>query len=475
MPARVLTPAVLVLLVATLLTLVVRYSFVDYLADANPELALRINGSHPRALLGVARRHVERVDASDRAAGRDSTRIGQFGASLQFSPAPDQTSQTGQTSRTETALLSPETRGDTLASARALTERALAASPVNHRALTLLGRIEELTVDSGTALAPTAARFYELAARLSPRATEAHHWLLRYHFAKREYQQAARHADLLMRTVSSAGPAVIPYLTQMAERQEGRDVVGELLAGNPPWRVRFFQLLSNYITDARTPLALLLSLKATEHPPSDDELKRYVEFLIEKKFHQLAYYTWLQFLSSDQVASAGMLYNGNFASKPSGFPFDWALRSGASASAELAPLPGETGRSGLRIDFKDGRVDFAGVSQWLLLAPGRYRLGGRWRGELAGRRGLRWRAYCDPPGAGPLGETQMHLGQQATWREFELELTIPEAGCVAQQLRLELDARSASERLVRGTIWYAAMSITKRAEAAAERAGEAPK
>lgn len=468
MPARALMTAVLAVLSAALLTLVVRYSLVDYLSEADPELALRINGSHPRALLGAARRLVEKVEASDRAAGHDPTRIGQFGASLHRPTGTGQAGQAGPAGAGEGARLSPDERVDMLASARALTERSLAGNPLNHRALTLLGHIEELTVDDGSATAPSAARYYGLAARLSPRATEAHHWLMRHHFQNREYHKAASHADLLMRSVSTAGPAVVPFLAQMAERPEGRGAVEELLAGNPPWRARFFHHLSNYITDARTPLALLLPLKATEHPPSSDDLKRYVEFLMEKKFHQLAYYTWLQFLSSDEIAGAGLLYNGSFGSKPSGFPFDWTFAAGAGATAEIVPLPGETGRSGLRIDFTDGRVAFGGVSQWLLLAPGRYRLAGRWRGELAGKRGLRWRMYCDVPRPIPLAETPMQLGLQATWRELELEITIPEADCAAQHLRLELDARSASERLVRGTVWYAGMTIAKMADAVAE-------
>jgi hypothetical protein len=48
----------------------------------------------------------------------------------------------------------------------------------------------------------------------------------------------------------------------------------------------------------------------------------------------------------------------------------------------------------------------------------------------------------------------MMLGIAPIWTAFSVKLTVPDTGCPAQELRLVLAARSASEQLVSGTIWY---------------------
>ena len=58
----------------------------------------------------------------------------------------------------------------------------------------------------------------------------------------------------------------------------------------------FFHSLPRHITDARTPLNLLSELKASAARPTKKEVADYLRFLIGRKLHELAYYTWLQFL-----------------------------------------------------------------------------------------------------------------------------------------------------------------------------------
>src|SRR5262249_156467 len=107
------------------------------------------------------------------------------------------------------------------------------------------------------------------------------------------------------------------------------------------------------------------------------------------------------------------------------------------------------------------RVQFGDVHQRLVLAPGKYTLKGKYKGEVLGRRGLRWRILCADSSSALVGETPMFLGQQRVWREFEIAFTIPEKDCRSQLLRLVHDARYATEQFVTGTAWFDGLSIAR--------------
>jgi hypothetical protein len=96
-----------------------------------------------------------------------------------------------------------------------------------------------------------------------------------------------------------------------------------------------------------------------------------------------------------------------------------------------------------------------------MLAPGTYELKGHYKGEIIGRRGLQWSITCAGPARNPIGESRMFLGTARTWTDFLIPFTVPDADCRAQKLRLSLTARSASERLVSGSIWYDKMEISR--------------
>jgi hypothetical protein len=176
------------------------------------------------------------------------------------------------------------------------------------------------------------------------------------------------------------------------------------------------------------------------------------------KLYDLAYYTWLQFVPPAELAAAGLVFNGGFDRRPSDSPFDWTVRSGSGAIVDFQPFPDETNQA-LTVNFSDGRVDFGGVKQILMLSQGTYTLTGRVRGNMVGRRGLRWRISCIENAK--LAETPMHTGLIPTWQSFEITFVVPEEDCPAQQLSLVLDARSSSERFVEGTIWYDDIAVQR--------------
>ena len=205
---------------------------------------------------------------------------------------------------------------------------------------------------------------------------------------------AISYADALLRTNRGLAPYVVPYLTHFAEQKDSKGLVKTVLDGNPPWRDLFFGYLLGSVSDARTPLDFLLSLKTSPAPPTSKELGGYLRFLVAHKFYDLAYYTWLQFLPTDELRGVSLLFNGDFEIQPSGLPFDWVIEPGSGVTIDIVPVPSNYDGHALMVDFLYGRVDYHSVRELVLLAPGTYQFDGEYKGKIVGPRGLKWRVAC---------------------------------------------------------------------------------
>jgi hypothetical protein len=204
-----------------------------------------------------------------------------------------------------------------------------------------------------------------------------------------------------------------------------------------------------------------LALKASSSPPTSADIARYIKFLIELKQYELAYYTWLQFLSADELRSAGSLFNGRFDVVPSGMPFDWVITEGSGVTIDIVPKPGANGEHALLVDFAYGRVDYHSVTQLVMLAPGTYEFKGEYKGELIGPRGLKWRIVCAGGAGTPVGESSMIVGTTPQWKTVAFNFAIPAKDCRAQYVQLDLDARMASEQLVSGSVLFDDLQILR--------------
>jgi hypothetical protein len=335
-------------------------------------------------------------------------------------------------------------------------EQILLQEPLTPRALRILAQLAEVAKDERQT-----ERLWQAAARQSLRESAALYWLMRKSYDMADYGAATRYADILLRTRPHLLGQVVPTLAAIAENKSADGSLKELLASNPPWRAQFFAHLPGAVSDVRTPIDLLLSLKETASPPTATDLHGYLNFLISNKFHELAYYTWLQFLPVDQLGNAGLLFNGSFEVKPSGSPFDWVMTAGSGVTIDIAAAPHRDAEKALRIEFGHGRVDLRGIAQLILASPGAYRFQGRYLGNVMGRRGLRWRATCANAAATQIGESPMVIGVTPKWKDFEFLFTVPKTECPAQYVKLHLDARSESEQFVSGLIWYNGLRIVR--------------
>jgi hypothetical protein len=469
-PRRYLRVLAVSALGALLVWEIITRSLVAYLASASPETALSLAPSDPETLLNlvdreltrrleVARRTQSSPPAADHApvidAAPDPTdRIANWahiGARASGVDRLEDSSEGSAVGSTASGLHPSDEQ------MRAWTELALVRDPLNARALRILGQLASASGDE-----ESTEKFMEAAASRSLHERLPIYYLMQKRLQQKNYAQAVYFADALLRTTPEVLPNLMPALAFMAETPNAADELKSVLAKNPPWRSGFLAALPSSVSDARTPLDVLLAIKDSSTPPRTADLRSYLDFLVSKKIYELAYYTWLQFLPVEQLSKVGNLYNGSFELTPSGLPFDWVIASGAGVTTEILPRTDADGENALFISFEQGRVEFNGVTQLLMLAPGDYEFKGKFKGELVGPRGLKWRIAC-AGGSAPLAESAMMIGAHPIWKDIEFSFTVPSGECRAQQLRLDLDARMSSEQLVTGSVWIDELQISRRA------------
>lgn len=402
-----------------LLGLILRHGLVAYLAERDPEWALSIRANAPAAIVALADRRLN---------------------SPEFLSAGEATRQSVARS------LEP------------LLKKAILEDPLNPRAFRLLGQIADVQKH------PDAAELMmREATRLSISQSRAAFWLMRRNFERRNYSAAAYYADAALRSQPQLMKDVIPVLGVMAGQEQARPFVVQLLVAAPAWRSTFFAMINEAITDARTPFNLMIAMKDQGYAPTAEEVRFFLDFLVKQKLYPYAYEVWLEFLSPEEQKDAGFLFNGGFESKPSGVPFDWAIRTRGDVDADIVKDPDADGKPTLRIDMGPGRTENLDVSQMVVLAPGAYRFKGMLRGNVVGPRGPKWLVTCAGTSPRPisLGESKMAVGDFPEPRSFEFAFSVPEVGCQAQIAKLTLAARSASEQLASGIIYYSDVAIVR--------------
>jgi len=419
-------------------------SYVAYLAGANPVLAVKMSSANPAAFLNLAQEEMKR---------------------LAQAPAPPVSGQSAPAAEDDDADIisklsaEPEERAQLSAWAKAALER----DPLNARAFRILGQVA--ASESNETLT---GRFMEAASGRSLRESAAVYWMMLKAYEARDYRTAIDLADILMRTRPNSARYVVPVLGKIAETENDGGELQRLLAANPPWRHEFLERLPANITDARTPLKIMLGLKDASVPPSADDLKRYLNFLTSKGFHELAYYAWLQFLPPEQLGKVGLLYNGDFEVTPSGLPFDWRFEEGANVSIKIDERSDKEDGRALVLDFGAGRVSELGVTQLVTLPPGHYRFEGRTNVDVVSQRGLQWRITCANKAKTRIAESPVARGSSKDWESFAFAFTVPDDDCRAQYVELAFDARWASEQFISGTIWYDDLAIVQDQPSATE-------
>jgi hypothetical protein len=425
-------------------------SLTAYLAGSSPKAALFLQPNYSTALLNLAAAKL-RVDP--RFENIEPTR--QVSDFKKGSLATEDIKDKAQ-GPAENSNRSVGNESQNIAEIRSWAELALLNDPLNARAFRILGQLSQGASDGGHA-----DRLMQAAVRRSLQESVAVYWMMRKSYDDYDYRAALRYGDILLRTRPNVLPNLMPMFAKIAEDPSAGKELKLLLAANPPWRKPFFFWFPRSVSDARVPLDILISLKDKPSPPTAEELSGYIDLLVQYGFYDLAYYTWLQFLSPEQLSKTGDLFNGSFEDPLSATPFDWKFTKGSGAIIQIAPRPDGSREHALYAQFGPGRVAEFGVSEMIVLPPGDYQLQGSYKSQINSPRGLQWRVTCAPNPTNAIGETLAVNGASSTWQAFQVSFTVPEKDCPAQYLALVLDARSASEKFISGSIWYDDLQIKR--------------
>lgn len=339
-----------------------------------------------------------------------------------------------------------------LKAAAGFARRALAADPLDVRAIRVLGLAAERTGD--TALAE---KLLDNAGARSRRDGPTQLWLFARHAALGDYDEAFARADALLRDRPELATRFYPVLADMAARPEATDALAKRLKTPPPWRDSFMQTYINQATDPRRPLALLERMEASGVKPSPVERRAMLNRLVQGGNYQPAFVFWVQSLSRVDLEALADIRNGDFNPHVEDGPFNWTIEGTAKNFVEFGPAP-DRDDGALDLIFPGGPAPGGFVRQLLVLSPGANVLTGEVRADqFQATAGPVWQVRCADSNQ-VLGETDPLTSSTTGWRRFELRFEVPATGCEAQWLRLRLPGR---DRRMSGEVWYDKLAISR--------------
>ncbi len=449
----------LALLACFLCWMVLTKSLPYLLAASDPDLALTLNPNNPKALIAKAGQTRKKLLSLMGIEGRPPAK--DLGNGLPSTEPPDKETQHGSIGDLPEAHPDvggsgePEGVREALRSQiRDLAARTIANDPLNASAFRLLAETTDNLERSRSLMRE--------AVRRSRREAAAVLWLLNDSYYRKDFAAVIENAGVLLQSKPPIANYIMNYLANICRDPDGRSLLAQRLAEEPSWRAQFLGSLWETMNRDPAASALIAELKKTKRPAAAGELVPYINQLAWNNGADAAYNLWLQQLPADRLDKLDFLTNPGFEKETSGWStvFDWGILPGVNAAAEFVPS-GQAGGQRLLHVSSGGRVEFPVVRQLLVLPPGHYRLEGKVRGSVIGRRGLRWQLTCMAADT-VLGETDMLMGQSEEWRAFALEAQVPQSkDCIGQVLRLFHDSRSASEEYLTGEVWFGGLHLER--------------
>lgn len=376
---------------------VVQATRADFLAQSDPEAALRIEPGHPQALLRVAWAQLGRGDN-------------------------DAAKKTGR------SLLAIEPgQGDAFA------VLALAAAR------------------SGDADAPQLAR---IALQRAPRnrdvrATEAAALL-----KAGELSAAMAQIDALLRLSPRRGAVLFPALVQQAQDKRFAETVGAVLATDPPWRRGFLAELNKRGNAAA--LDQVYAWLQQHGGLSKEETTRWLDRMLADGRWGQAYAHWVSRLGPD-ADHLSTVYDGGFEREVGGPGFVWRNQPAPGVFTDVEADAGPDGSRAAHLHFIGRPVAQGNLRQALLLGPGRFRLTFQARTDfLRTDQGLQWVIRCDS--GAPIAIVEIPDGSNG-WKRLAADFEVP-ANCPGQWMGLRNPAVSGTARQVSGDLWIDDVAIT---------------
>jgi tetratricopeptide (TPR) repeat protein len=326
-------------------------------------------------------------------------------------------------------------------------ERAIAANPLDGRAVRVLAQSVEAGGDG-----KRAAALYQTAAKLAPRDVQTHVWLLQYALQNRQAQAAVSHLDALLRVKPRLIDSLRPQANALAANPATRAAMVRALSQSPHWRRDFLVELAK--APIRTAdLAPFFEQLSLGSGLTSDEFLPWLERLRGEKRYNQAYVTWANLIPSAQRRHLGTVFDGGFEVPPESqiAPYGWNSKPIENAFMLWTGTRGTVGEASFTVQFEGRRTPFDHLWQALVLPPGKWQL--NWRAKanrLESSRGMVWRISCESDGR-TLAESEPMRGQ-FEWRALELAVDIPQ-DCLGQRLALLIPARIPAETQINGALW----------------------
>jgi hypothetical protein len=349
--------------------------------------------------------------------------------------------------------------------AERLAAKALRLEPLNATAISAYG----LALD-GAGDTARADQVMTFAGERSWRDPPAQIWLLRRRLIQGRYAEGFAHIDALLRQETKYPP--LPFAIMAAAALDPRAVqpLADRLALQPRWRDEFLDFL---VSTPRVDFvdvegALLTRLAASAAPATDEELANYLDRLLNDHRYEQAVADWRRLSPPGSVSNA-LINDGDFERPARQSPFDWTLGGGVGWTAQIADAPGPSRGKGLSVSY-DGVSPPQLVRQFLVLAPGAYRLSGMAYDQSGqGADQMSWKLIC-VGASDPIAQIPFPQGNQGEWRAFTADLTVPATDCPVQNLSLSADPGDVHKDI---EVWYDNLSIVQIAASAGANAQSA--
>ncbi|MFN7183639.1 MAG: hypothetical protein ACK4MZ_05555 [Thermomonas haemolytica] len=323
--------------------------------------------------------------------------------------------------------------------------RVLATSPLRGQAFRILAQVADRRGDAVQAL-----HLYQIAVRRAPRDLPARAWLAQHALQQGQYAAALVQIDNLLRMAPARAATINPVLVQLARDPAFADALAHALAGDPPWRDGTLAALRDPKTGNPDVAGRILQALQAQGGLSQDEYDRWLDSLMAQGRWGEAYARWAGSVPKPE-GRLPLLYNGDFRQPPTNAGFDWRLKRVPGVLLDFVPDAGVRGQAAY-LNFLDRRVPEAGLSQPLLLGPGRYRLAFRARATaLRSEMGLQWQVVC--AGSGIVLARSDPLQGNTGWTPFQMEFAVPPARCPGQWLRLVNPVPAGAAQRVSGELW----------------------
>ncbi len=324
-------------------------------------------------------------------------------------------------------------------------------NPSDGRAFMALARIREQAV-----ALQSAKKLAYLADQLAPMRGEVQLEAAAFWLRQGQLEQAFQQLKTALELRPGLRKDFYPILINLVEDPDVRTAFSALLKEPPPWWDEFFRYASANVVELDT-LRAIYGMNGRR--PSVGERNSYLGRLKREVRWMEMYFVWLTSLDAQQLAVLGNVHDGSFELNPDNQGFGWHVEPIRGVRVEAVPTHGARGKRALHLVFEGKRSRFRHMYQYLLLEPGRYRLTGLTRlDNLRAAQGVQWKVRCMSADSALLGASNRFLGA-SDWQAFDADFTVPPGGCPAQELRLELVGRQASDFEAAGEVWFDNLGI----------------